>query len=242
MKLGSLVPSAGVMVVGLLVVISALVVSEGDYVEYEMSAATSMTPHFADGSRITVRTDTTDDLRRGDVVVIRPESWPGGADGPVVKRVVGLGGDRVSGREDGTIEVNGRVIDEDYLSRDGEQDSAAFDTTVPEGCVFVAGDVRNNSVDSRMYVDGDRNGAFPADAVLGTVVAVDGAAVAPTTAFTDAGLSGAPYQDTRVGQTRTLVLVGGAIIAVGGLAWFAFTLLRRRTEAVVTASQAQAQS
>lgn len=235
MRLGSVVPSTAVMVVGLLAVIGAFVVSEGHYVEYQVPAATSMTPQFAAASRLTVRTDTSDDLRRGDVVVIRPESWPGGADGPVVKRVVGVGGDRVSGGEDGDIQVNGRAIDEDYLGRDGAKDSPAFDVTVPDDRVFVAGDVRNNSVDSRVFAARDDNGAFPPDAVLGIVVAVDGAAVTPTTAFTDAGLSGAAYQDSRMGQTRTLVLVGGAIIAVAGLAWFAFTLLRRRTEAVVAA-------
>jgi signal peptidase I len=234
MKLGRLVPSAAVMLVGLLVVISALVMSDGQYAEYEVPAATSMSPTFADGSRITVRTDTTNDLRRGDVVLIKPESWPGSTDTPVVKRVVGLGGDRVSGAEDGSIEVNGHAIDEDYVGRDstGGEGSPMFEVTVPDNTVFVAGDLRNNSLDSRWFADADSEGTFPPAAVLGTVVAVDGEAVAPTTAFTDAGLSGAAYRDTRIGETRMLVLIGGAVIAIGGLAWLAFTLMHRRAEAV----------
>lgn len=237
MKLGSLLPSSAVMVVGLLVVISALVMSEGQYVEYEVPSATSMSPTFADGTRLTIRTGTGEDLRRGDVVLIKPESWPGGADGPVVMRVVGVGGDRVLGAEDGGIEVNGHAVEEDYVGNDtiGGTTSPRFDVTVPDNTVFVAGDLRNNSRDSRMFANADNAGTFPPSAVLGTVVAVDGEAVVPTTAFTDAGLPGAAYQDSRIGQTRTLVLVSGAVVAIAGLAWLAFTLLRRRTEAVVTA-------
>jgi signal peptidase I len=233
MKLGSLVPSAAVMVIGLLVVISALVMSEGQYADYEVPAARSMSPTFADGGRLTVRTDTTDDLRRGDVVLIKPESWPGGADAPVLKRVVGLGGDRISGAEDGSIEVNGHAIDEDYVGRySGGEGAPIFEVTVPDNTVFVAGDVRNNSLDSRLFADADSDGTFPPAAVLGTVVAVDGQTVVPTTAFTDAGLSGAAYRDARISQTRMLVLIGGAVVAIAGLAWLAFTLLHRRAEAV----------
>jgi signal peptidase I len=133
-------------------------------------------------------------------VLIRPESWPGGADVPALKRVVGLGGDRVSGGADGAVEIDGRAVAEEYVVRDGAQDAPVFEVTVPAGTVFVAGDVRDDSVDSRVFVGGDLGGAFPLDAVLGTVVAVDGEAVAPTTAFTDAGLPGAAYPDSASGS------------------------------------------
>lgn len=98
------------------------------------------------------------DPRRGDVVLF---AAPG--DGaPTIKRVVGLSGDTVAVR-DGVLFVNGEKTTEDYVDY-GLTDSTFFGPTeVPENRVFVMGDNRANSLDSRSY------GPVPQGELLGEV-------------------------------------------------------------------------
>lgn len=90
---------------------------------------------------------------RGDVVVFTPP--PPGEDKPYIKRVIGLPGDRVEIRDD-TVFVNGVALDEDYIGDypircDGQPRMTYCDVVVPEGHVFVMGDHRDNSQDSREF-------------------------------------------------------------------------------------------
>lgn len=233
-----LVPAA-VVLVGLLAAAGSFLLPSGPREDYQVPARSSMSPTLAEGDRITVRTDTADDLRRGDIVLIDGAEWVGPIrDSPAVKRIIGIGGDRVQGGVDGRIEVNGRAIDEDYLSTDptAPEDSPEFDVTVPDGTIFVAGDQRNNSLDSRWLVDEPDAGGFTSEAVLGTVVAINGESLSPTTAFTNAGLDGDAYEDTALSGTQLLVLIGGAIVAALGAAWLVLTLLRGRAKAAPIAT------
>ncbi|MBU3818901.1 MAG: signal peptidase I [Candidatus Faecalibacterium intestinavium] len=102
---------------------------------------------------------------RGDVVIVDGDTVYGR---PLVKRVIAEGGDTISiDYADGTVEVNGQVLDEPYLS---EPTRLGYDVTfpfvVPEGTVFVMGDNRNASLDSRS----SQIGCISCEDILGKVL------------------------------------------------------------------------
>lgn len=73
---------------------------------------------------------------------------------PIVKRIIGVGGDEVDiDFETATVTVNGSVLQEPYLGTPTQRKGdVEFPLTVPEGMVFVLGDNRQASLDSR-YTD-----------------------------------------------------------------------------------------
>ena len=85
--------------------------------------------------------------------------FPTGTQQDFIKRVIAVGGDSVEGR-DGVIFVNNREVDEPYLDP-GVETSSFGPVDVPEGTIFVMGDNRNNSDDSRNF------GPVPVDTVVG---------------------------------------------------------------------------
>jgi signal peptidase I len=116
----------------------------------------SMSPTLATGDLVLVR-HAQGPVHRGDVVAVEDPS--GGAE--LVKRAVGLGGDEVS-IEDGVLVVNGtpvcETIDPDLI------DGVYFGPeTVPEGEMFLLGDHRDGSIDSRTY------GTLSTDRLVGFV-------------------------------------------------------------------------
>ncbi len=84
-------------------------------------------------------------VQRGDVVVFRPPHKPATA---FIKRVVGLPGETIAIR-DNKVYVNGRLLDEPYLHRAWRDDRPA--ERIAEDMVFVMGDNRDNSNDSRAW-------------------------------------------------------------------------------------------
>ncbi|MGW4805378.1 signal peptidase I [Kitasatospora sp. NPDC004272] len=125
----------------------------------------SMSPTLEAGDTVLARTGGA--AGRGDIVVFQDQDW-----GPatLVKRVVAVGGDTVSGDAEGRITVNGHQVSEPYLTALGTG-GTAFSVTVPEGRLFLLGDFRGNSLDSRSHLD-VAFGSVPVSGVRARVEAV----------------------------------------------------------------------
>ena len=119
----------------------------------------SMLPTLELGDRVLVNKLDTDPSR-GDLVVFeRPENQPDDGIKDLIKRVVGLEGDTIEAR-DGVVYVNDEPLDETYLP-EGVQTANLDRQTIPDGHLFVMGDNRVDSADSRVF------GPIDADLVVG---------------------------------------------------------------------------
>ena len=158
------------VVIGALVV--ALVVKTFLVQAFYIPSA-SMEPTLAKGDRVLVNKVSYDlhDVNRGDVIVFELDDEDVGPDGikDLIKRVIGLPGDVIETRE-GVVYVNDRALDEPYLAEGtitgDPQDSSnpvIERQTVPDDHVYVLGDNRSNSADSR-YPD---RGPIPIDTIIG---------------------------------------------------------------------------
>ncbi len=112
----------------------------------------SMNPTLVQRDRVLVNKLSYDfhDVHRGDIVVFKR---PPGEDDPdikdLIKRVIGLPGDTIEGR-DGQIVIDGRVLKETYTAN-GSPMNDFPPRTVAKGHYFVMGDNRGNSKDSRVF-------------------------------------------------------------------------------------------
>nr|WP_221476526.1 signal peptidase I [Streptomyces zagrosensis] len=91
----------------------------------------------------------------------------------LIKRVVGVGGDtvRCCGR-DGRVTVNGTPLNEPYVHPGNPPSKLKFQVQVPQGRIFVMGDHRSNSADSRYHLDDEGRGTIPEDLVVGKAVVI----------------------------------------------------------------------
>jgi signal peptidase I len=112
-----------------------------------------LTPHFGT-------------YNRGDIIVFKPPpGWvPEAPDTPFIKRIIGVGGDTVEVRDDGFVYVNGTKLVEPYLYAVGgvaQPTETVATWHVPDGELFVMGDHREASADSRAF------GTVPVSSVIG---------------------------------------------------------------------------
>lgn len=112
--------------------------------------------------------------QRGDIVVVQSDHLRPGMNAPygepIIKRVIAVAGDKIRFNfEKGEVYVNGELLEEDYIA---EHTTRALNCVsgeeylVPDGHVFVMGDNRNNSTDSRDY----RVGMVDTDLIMGKAV------------------------------------------------------------------------
>ena len=109
----------------------------------------SMVPTLQDGDRLLVLTAPwCGDYQYGDVVVLREQTF---LDEPIVKRVIATEGQTVDiDFVTGSVYVDGELLQEDYINEPTyTEEGTVFPLTVPEGSIFVMGDNRNHSNDSR---------------------------------------------------------------------------------------------
>ncbi|MFE9566501.1 signal peptidase I [Streptomyces sp. NPDC006487] len=90
----------------------------------------------------------------------------------MIKRVVAVGGDTVQGDAAGDVRVNGVLAQAQGSPAPPARPSAPFRVTVPEGRLFVLGDNRGNSADSRYHLGNGYGGSIPEDSVIGEAFAV----------------------------------------------------------------------
>ncbi|MFE9775685.1 signal peptidase I [Streptomyces sp. NPDC005931] len=91
----------------------------------------------------------------------------------LIKRVVGVGGDRVRCCDtQGRVTVNGIPLNEDYLFPGNTPSTTPFDITVPEGRLWVMGDHRSDSADSRAHQNTDYKGTVSEDQVVGRAMVI----------------------------------------------------------------------
>jgi signal peptidase I len=154
-------------------------------------------------------------VRRGDVVVLRVPVSVSGTSTVFVKRVIGLPGDHVACCDSrGRVTVNGRPLDESYLHPGDPPSRSGFSVSLGPGQIWVMGDGRTISVDSRKW------GPVPISGVVGRVVLVNHglsftALHTPRTYVTE-GLAAA---DTRSDAYLVLaLLIACSIAALLGLA------------------------
>jgi signal peptidase I len=137
-------------------------------------------------------------IHRGDVVVFRdPANWlpepyaqsqnsiiekvkegfvlvgilPNPAKQYLVKRVIGVAGDNIVAK-DGVITINGKTTSEPYIFAGNKPSEMDFNVTVPSGKVWVMGDHRGASADSRYHQDDVNNGFVPVSKITGRAFAV----------------------------------------------------------------------
>ena len=150
---------------------------------------------FNDRVLVNKQTNLMGGVQRGDIVVFRdsdgwlpPAANPGGqgamhdalvfiglapssAESNLVKRVIGVGGDTVEGRG-GYVYLNGTKLDEPYVFPGNHPSEIKFKVTVPADKLWVMGDHRSESADSRYHQEDPGKGFVPVSEVVGRAVVI----------------------------------------------------------------------
>ncbi|MFH8365322.1 signal peptidase I [Streptomyces sp. NPDC018031] len=179
----------------------------------------SMAPTIDQGTRVLAERIDGDEVRRGDVVVFKDKVW---GDLPMIKRVVGVDGDTVACCDrQGKLTVNGTPIEEPYLPEGAPASPTEFSATVPAGKLFLLGDHRSDSLDSRKHLTDQGNGAVSRDAVSARVDATAWPLGDLGMLDRAGGFAQLPGGTSEPGPLRplTIAVVAGAVLILGGAAY-----------------------
>ncbi|HEY4898265.1 MAG TPA: signal peptidase I [Candidatus Nanopelagicaceae bacterium] len=193
-KKGSLLREVPIIIVSALVV-SILIKTFLVHFFYVPSGSMENTLRVGDRIAVNKLAAMFSDIKRGEVVVFKdPDNWLGTAPAPtgnvitrdfkralvdvgvvpdpstqyLVKRAIGVGGDHVVCCDvKGHLKINGISIDENYLFPGNTPSDSKFDVTVPNGFIWVMGDHRAASADSRFHTDDIHKGFVPLSDVVG---------------------------------------------------------------------------
>jgi len=198
-KKGSLLKELPILVVVALVV-SLLIKTFAVQFFYIPSGSMENTLQIKDRVAVNKVPFISKSINRGDVVVFRdPDNWlpeivdyatnkyvakaksalvavgvlPNPAKQYLVKRVVGVAGDHiVCCTKGGNLTVNDVEVTEPYIYAGNKPSEMTFDVVVPEGKIWVMGDHRGASADSRFHQDDINKGMVPTSKVTGKVVGI----------------------------------------------------------------------
>lgn len=178
-------------VVVMVVIIAVVALIKTFIVQNFSIPSASMERTLMTGDRIIVSVWDREDVKRGDVVVFEdPDNWlpqlqrsgvkgaavtaleyvhllPKNSGKHLIKRVIGVPGDHIVADGSGPMTINGVKVNETYLAKGVHSSDMAFDITVPAGYVWVMGDNRNNSADSRMHQSDAHHGLVPIKNIVG---------------------------------------------------------------------------
>ncbi|MEV7511986.1 MULTISPECIES: signal peptidase I [unclassified Streptomyces] len=186
----------------------------------------SMMPTVRPGDRVLAQRIDGGEVRRGDVVIFTDSMW---SDSPMVKRVVGIGGDTVKCCDaGGGLTVNGTPLDEPYADTTRPDTGLAmppgqapapgtpFEVVVPDGNLFLLGDRRAASLDSRAHLQEAGQGTVPRSAVSARVDALAWPSMAMLERpRTYAALPGGVSQAGPLRLQVAAVAVGAALVVLG---------------------------
>ena len=190
-RIGSRLKQWGITLSYLVVAVAIIALIRTFIIQSFTIPSGSMENTLNEGDRVTVTMYDSDKVHRGDVVVFTdPDHWlttqePTGLQGAaqdflvairifpqnaghhLIKRVIGMPGDHVVADGKGSLTVNGVELHEGYLKPGRSASEVAFDVTVPEGYIWVMGDNRSNSSDSRYHQNDVHRGFVPLSNVVG---------------------------------------------------------------------------
>ena len=128
------------------------------FIKMPLIEGTSMEPNYIDGTRFIML--QTHSVHVNDIVVV----WCENLDEYIVKRVIGIGGDKIEIKDDGLYRNNVKLYESYVNEQNWVNNTFDIEIIIPDGEIFVLGDNRNHSNDSRVF------GTFKCEDILGRLL------------------------------------------------------------------------